>query len=191
MKNTNEKSLNELRHEASVIQKKGAPFMMASVIIWSIITLIRLLPINVYRMNLLTFCCAILLVPLALLFSKIIGADIFKKTDNPVNKLGILCTANQMLYLLIAMWAFSMNPESMLMIYAMIFGAHLLPFSWVYESKTYLVMSIVATLGSLITACVLGYVVMSVFMIFCQFVTSVLLLAECRKFDSKIQTVEL
>ena len=191
MKNTNEKSINELRHEASVIQKKGAPFMMASVIIWIMITIIRLLPVSLYRMNLLTFCCSVLLIPLTLLFSKIIGADIFKKTDNPVNKLGILCTANQMLYILIAMWAFSMNPESMLMIYAMIFGAHLLPFSWIYESRTYLVMSIVATIGSLITACVFGGVVMSAFMIFCQVITSVLLLVECRKFDSKIQTVEL
>ncbi len=191
MKNTNEKSINELRHEASVIQKKGTPFMMASVIIWIMITIIRLLPVSLYRMNLLTFCCSVLLIPLAFLSSKITGADIFKKTDNPVNKLGILCTANQMLYILIAMWAFSMNPESMLMIYAMIFGAHLLPFSWIYESRTYLVMSIVATIGSLITACVFGGVVMSAFMIFCQVITSVLLLVECRKFDSKIQTVEL
>lgn len=191
MKNTNEKSMNELRHEASVIQKKGAPFMMASVIIWIMITIIRLLPLSLYGMNLLTFCCSVLLIPLAFLSSKIIGADIFKKTDNPVNKLGILCTANQMLYILIAMWAFSMNPESMLMIYAMVFGAHLMPFSWVYESKTYLVMSIVATLGALITACAFGGVVMSAFMIICQVITSVLLLVECRKFDSKIQTVEL
>ena len=191
MKNTNEKSINELRHEASVIQKKGAPFMMASVIIWIMITIIRLLPLSLYGMNLLTFCCSVLLIPLAFLSSKIIGADIFKKTDNPVNKLGILCTANQMLYILIAMWAFSMNPESMLMIYAMVFGAHLMPFSWVYESKTYLVMSIVATLGALITACAFGGVVMSAFMIICQVITSVLLLVECRKFDSKIQTVEL
>ena len=164
---------------------------MASVIIWIMITIIRLLPLSLYGMNLLTFCCSVLLIPLAFLSSKIIGADIFKKTDNPVNKLGILCTANQMLYILIAMWAFSMNPESMLMIYAMVFGAHLMPFSWVYESKTYLVMSIVATLGALITACAFGGVVMSAFMIICQVITSVLLLVECRKFDSKIQTVEL
>ena len=125
-----------------------------------------------------------LLVPLALLFSKMIGADIFKKTDNPVNKLGILCTCNQLLYLLIVMWAFSMKPEVMMMLFAMVFGAHLLPFSWVYESKTYLVMSIVTTLGSLLTACVFGEVVMGVFMVICQIITSVLLLAECRKLSA-------
>lgn len=177
-------NINELRREAQVIQMKGAPFMMASVILWICATICRILPVSLYMKNLLTFCCPMLLVPLALLFSKMIGADIFKKTDNPVNKLGILCTCNQLLYLLIVMWAFSMKPEVMMMLFAMVFGAHLLPFSWVYESKTYLVMSIVTTLGSLLTACVFGEVVMGVFMVICQIITSVLLLAECRKLSA-------
>ena len=127
-----------------------------------------------------------------LLFSKIIGADSFKKSDNPVNKLGILCTCNQVLYLLIVMWAFSKNPEVMMMLYGMIFGAHLMPFAWVYESKTYLVMSIIVTLGSLLTACVFGNIVMGVFLVICQIITSVSLLAECRKLSaSKTPAVEL
>ena len=122
-------NINELRREAQVIQMKGAPYMMASVILWTCATICRILPVSLYMKNLLTFCCPMLLVPLALLFSKMIGADIFKKTDNPVNKLGILCTCNQLLYLLIVMWAFSMKPEVMMMLFAMVFGAHLLPFS--------------------------------------------------------------
>ena len=192
MKNTYETNINELRREASIMQKKGAPFMMASVIIWSIVTVIRLLPISLYGMNLLTFCSTILLVPLAYLFSRIIGADIFKKTNNPINKLGILCTVNQMLYILIAMWAFSMNPESMLMIYAMIFGAHLLPFSWLYESKTYLVMSLVTTFGSMIISIFATEIHVGIFMIICQIVMSALLLLECRKLDrSQKAKVEL
>ena len=177
-------NINELRREAQVIQMKGAPYMMASVILWASATICRIFPVSLYMKNLLTFCCPMLLVPLALLFSKMIGADIFKKTDNPVNKLGILCTCNQLLYLLIVMWAFSMKPEVMMMLFAMVFGAHLLPFSWIYESKTYLVMSIVTTLGSLLTACVFGEVVMGVFMVICQIITSVLLLAECRKLSA-------
>ena len=177
--------INELRREAQIIQKNGAPYMMASVIIWSLITVTRLLPISIYAMNLSAFCSSMLLVPLALIFSKIIGADIFKKTNNPINKLGILCTFNQMLYILIAMWAFSQKPECMLMIYAMVFGAHLLPFSWIYESRTYLVMSIVITIGSLAIGSIFGNVVMGVFLASCQIVTSVSLLLECRKNESK------
>jgi len=185
-------NLNELRREAEITQMKGAPFMMASVILWTMITIIRILPLSLYMMNLLTFCCPVFLVPLTLLFSKIIGADSFKKSDNPVNKLGILCTCNQVLYLLIVMWAFSKNPEVMMMLYGMIFGAHLMPFAWVYESKTYLIMSIIVTLGSLLTACVFGNIVMGVFLVICQIITSVSLLAECRKLNaSKTPAVEL
>ena len=177
--------INELRREAQTIQKNGAPYMMASVVIWSLITVIRLLPISIYAMNLSAFCSSMLLVPLALIFSKMIGADIFRKTNNPINKLGILCTCNQMLYILIVMWAFSQKPECMLMIYAMVFGAHLLPFSWIYESRTYLVMSLVITIGSLVIGSFLGDVVMGVFLAMCQIVTSTLLLLECRKNESK------
>ena len=177
--------INELRREAQIIQKNGAPYMMASVVIWSLITVIRLLPLSIYAMNLSAFCSSMLLVPLALIFSKMIGADIFRKTNNPINKLGILCTCNQMLYILIVMWAFSQKPECMLMIYAMVFGAHLLPFSWIYESRTYLVMSLVITIGSLVIGSFLGDVVMGVFLAMCQIVTSTLLLLECRKNNSK------
>ena len=177
--------INELRRETQKIQKNGAPFMIASVILWSIIAVIRILPLSLYGQNLLTFCCAALLIPLSFMFSKIIGADIFKKTDNPINKLGFLCTMNQVLYLLIVMWAFSKNPEVMVMLFAMVFGAHLLPYSWVYSSKTYLVMSIVLTLGSLIIGSVFGAFIMCLFVVACQIITSTLLLIECKKNEAK------
>ena len=185
-------NINELRKDAQIIQKKGAPYMMASVIIWIFVTIVRFLPLSLYGKNFLTFCGPMLLVPLALMFSKMIGADIFKRSDNPVNKLGIICTCNQILYILIVMWAFSKDPEAMLMIFAMVFGAHLLPFSWVYESRTYLVMSILETVGALLVASLFGDAVMGVFMVVCQIITSVLLLRECRKLpDGKTAAVDL
>jgi hypothetical protein len=52
------------------------------------------------------------------------------------------------LYLLIAVWTFAGAPEHMVMIIAVIFGAHLLPFSWLYRSRAYLVMSVVISLGA-------------------------------------------
>lgn len=64
--------------------------------------------------NLLTFCCSTPLVSL-----------------------------NQMLYLLIALWIYAAVPEKMLMVYAMIFGAHLLPYGWLYQSKSYYLFSLV------------------------------------------------
>ena len=46
--------------------------------------------------------------------------------------------------------AYHAVPEKMLMVYAMIFGAHLMPYSWLYRSRSYLVLSVVIPLLALI-----------------------------------------
>ena len=173
---------------AMILQKKGAPFMMASVVIWTLVTITRMLPVDIMTKNLYTFYCPGMLLPCVLIFSKIIGAHVFKNRSNPFNKLGFINTANQMLYLLIVMWAFNQKPDAMLMLFAMVFGAHLLPFSWLYDSKTYLVMSLVTTFGSMLISIFAGEVFVGIFMILCQIIMSVLLLLECRKLDRDIKS---
>ena len=63
---------------------------------------------------------------------------------------GILFSVNQILYLLIAMWVFDALPEKMLMVYAMIFGAHLMPYSWLYQSRSYMLLSILIPILALL-----------------------------------------
>ena len=178
-----ENNYRELKREAMVLQKKGLPFMLASVVIWTAVTIVRTLPVDMMTKNLYTFYCPGLMIPCVLIFSLIIGARPFSKRKNPFNKLGLLNTLNQMLYLLIVMWAFSQKPEAMLMLFAMVFGAHLLPFAWLYESKTYLVTSIVTTLGSMIISIFAPELYVGIFMIICQIVMCVSLLIECKKLD--------
>ena len=178
-----ENNYRELKTEAMILQKKGLPFMMASVVIWTAVTIVRTLPVDIMTKNLYTFYCPGLLIPCVLIFSLIIGARPFAKRKNPFNKLGLINTMNQMLYLLIVMWAFNQKPEAMLMLFAMVFGAHLLPFAWLYESKTYLVTSIVTTFGSMIISIFAPELYVGIFMILCQIVMSVLLLIECEKLD--------
>jgi hypothetical protein len=173
----------ELKTEVMKLQKKGLPFMLTSVVIWTAITIVRTLPVDIMTKNLYTFYCTSFLMPGAVIFSLITGAKIFFKFQNPFNKLGLLNTMNQMLYLLIVMWSFSQKPEAMLMLFAMVFGAHLLPFSWLYESKTYFVTSIVTTLGAMIISIFAPEIYVGLFMIVCQIVMSVLLMIECRKLD--------
>ena len=133
-----------------------------------------------------------MLLPLLVIYSKIIGALVLKNRNNPFNKLGFINTANQMLYLLIVMWAFNQKPDAMLMLFAMVFGAHLLPFSWLYDSKTYLVMSLVTTFGSMLISIFAGEVYVGIFMLVCQVIMSALLLIECRKLDrAQKENVEL
>ena len=141
--------LDELRLDCAKIQKKGLHFILASIVIWAAVLVVHLTTLPIETKNILTFCVAAPLMPLAWMISKMIGVD-FEGKGNPLTKLGLLFSVNQILYILIAMWVFSAVPEKMLMVYAMIFGAHLMPYSWLYQSKTYMVLSIVVPIMALV-----------------------------------------
>lgn len=173
--------MDALKEDAIMTQKKGLPFIMASVVIWMFIFFLQLGSRSIKATNMLTFMSSCLLMPLAFFFSKIVKADIFQKTDNPINKMGFLCTMNQMLYILIVMWAFSQKPDAMMMLYAMVFGAHLLPFGWLYNSRGYTFASITETIGALVIATILGNAAAAAFMVVMEALLTILLILELRK----------
>ena len=142
-------TLNELRRDCAKQQKKGLHFILASIIIWAAIWIVHLTNLPIETKNILTFCVACPLMPLAWMISKLIHVD-FQGKSNPLTSLGLLFSINQILYILIAMWVFSAVPEKMLMVYAMIFGAHLMPYSWLYQSKSYMLMSIIVPILALV-----------------------------------------
>ncbi|MFH5834987.1 DUF7010 family protein [Proteiniclasticum sp. C24MP] len=134
-------NLEEMRNDSSVKQKNGLHFILASVILWSAVLAVHLTELPILTKNLLTFFITAPLMPLAYLISKVIRVD-FTNRNNPLTSLGVLFSANQMLYLLIAMWVYPTVPEKMVMVLAMIFGAHLLPYGWLYKSRSYYVFSV-------------------------------------------------
>ena len=69
----------------------------------------------------------------------------------------------------------------MLMVYAMIFGAHLMPFSWLYQSKSYLVLSIVIPILSLIVGLFFPPYVLAIIMMVIEALFSVCLHLEVKK----------
>ena len=142
-------SLDELRTDLAKEQKKGIPFILASAAIWALIAAVTLFDLPVMTRNLLVFCCSCPLLPLAMLAGKILHVDIFSKR-NPLSQAGFLFTLNQYLYLLIVMWVYSAVPEKMIMVHAMVFGAHLLPYSWLYRSPAYRTAAIVLPVLALI-----------------------------------------
>lgn len=136
-------TINEAQNDLAQKSKRGISFILASIIIWSAICIVWLLPIqNVLARNFFTFCSTAPLLPLSFLISKVIKSE-FSIKDNPLNNLGILFSINQVIYLTIAIWAYAATPYNMVMFIAIIFGAHLLPFSWLYKSKAYLLMSLI------------------------------------------------
>jgi len=88
---------------------------------------------------------------------------------------------NQMIYLLIAMWIYAAVPEKMVMILAMIFGAHLLPYGWLYQSISYKIMSVIVPIIALIIGNMYQASVLSAVMIFIEIVFSRLLIIEVKR----------
>ena len=149
----NRTDLETLRNDIVIKQKKGLPFISASVVIWLLILIVIMLDLSQDKENLFVFCCSCPLVPISWLIGKVLKVDIFDKS-NPLGNVGFLFTCNQFLYLLIVMWVFSAVPDKMVMVYAMVFGAHLLPYSWLYKSLSYRIFAIAIPVVSLSVGCV-------------------------------------
>lgn len=170
-------SLQELRKDVAQKQKKGLHFIAASVFLWMVISCIHASSMPVTTKNLYTFFCSALLVPLAFLISKLIGVD-FQNKDNPLSNLGLLFTMNQILYILISMWVYAAVPDKFLMVYAMIFGAHLLPYGWLYQSITYYALSVIIPIAVLILGLYCSTLIVAVFMMIVEVVFCCCLIIE-------------
>lgn len=182
MKNREEllSALQELRMDNTRKQKRGMHFIMASVCIWALISLIHFSTLPILTKNLYTFFCSAPLVPLAYALSRLLKID-FQNKENPLSGLGLLFTLNQILYILIAMWVYAAVPDKMLMVYAMIFGAHLMPFGWLFQSKTYYVFSVIISVAVLFLGLFYSASAVALFMLAAEVVFSGCLIVENRE----------
>ncbi len=154
--------LDELRSNIAIKQKKGLPFICASIIIWLLI----------------------LIVIISWAIGKILKVDIFDKS-NPLGNVGFLFTCNQFLYLLIVMWVFNAVPDKMVMVYAMVFGAHLLPYSWLYKSISYRIFAIIIPVLSLVIGCIFSALFIALTLILVECIFAAALFAELGRFTNK------
>lgn len=172
--------LEDLRLDCAIKQRKGLHFILASIIIWIAVLIVHLTDLPILSKNLITFCCTAPLMPIAFLISKTIKVD-FQNKENPLTELGILFSVNQILYLLIAMWIYPTVPEKMLMVIAMIFGAHLLPYGWLYKSKSYMVFSIAIPILALLVGLKFEPYMLAAMMIVIEILFSFCLVGENKK----------
>ena len=182
-------NLEELRLDCAVKQKKGLHFILASVFVWCAMIFVHTSQLPIVTKNLLTFCFTTPLVPLAYFISKIIKVD-FQNKSNPLTKLGLLFSVNQILYLLIAMWVYPTVPDKMLMVIAIIFGAHLMPFGWLYKSKAYMAFSIIIPVLSLVVGCMFETYLLAVMMLVIEILFSAFLMIE-NKNMVKMKTADM
>jgi hypothetical protein len=178
------RNLEELRNDIVLKQKKGVPFICASVVIWLLILIVTLLDLPQDKENFLVFCCSCPLVPISWMIGKVLKVDIFDNS-NPLGNVGFLFTCNQFLYLLIVMWVFRAVPDKMVMVYAMVFGAHLLPYSWLYQSISYRVFAILIPIVSLIIGCMFPACFVAAALLILEMIFVIALFVELHKFRSK------
>ncbi len=176
--------LENLRNDIVIKQKKGLPFIVASVVIWLLILIVIMMDLPQDKENLFVFCCSCPLLPISWLIGKILKVDIFDKS-NPLGNVGFLFTCNQFLYLLIVMWVFSTVPDKMVMVYAMVFGAHLLPYSWLYKSLSYRIFAIAIPIVSLIVGCMFSAFLVAVTILIIEIIFVIALFVEVHKENKK------
>ena len=174
--------LNDLRTDCALKQKKGLHIIMASVIIWIAVLCVHLTQLPILTKNFITFCCTAPLLPISYLISKMIKVD-FQNKSNPLTNLGVLFSINQILYLVIAMWVYPTIPEKMLMVIAIIFGAHLMPYSWLYRSKSYFFLSIVIPIAAFMIGLNFEPFILAAFMIIIEIMFCMLLFFEVKKLN--------
>ena len=169
--------LNELKVEYAVKQKKGLPFIMASAALWTIMLIAFLTDLDLAVKNMIAMCCSALLMPVGMLFGKIIKVDIFSK-ENPLSSLSIVAALNQLLYLPIVLWAMYAVPEKMIMTYAIVVGAHFLTYYWIYFSPTYFYAAIIIPIASLLLGMYFSQVVVCLAFVLFDILICVLLCLE-------------
>jgi len=180
--------LNELKVEYAVKQKKGLPFIMASTALWTIMLVAFLTNLDLAMKNMIAMCCSALLMPVGMLFGKIIKVNIFSK-ENPLSSLSIVAALNQLLYLPIVLWAMYEAPEKMIMTYAIVVGAHFLTYYWIYFSPTYFYAAIIIPIASLLLGMYFSQVVVCLAFVLFDILICVLLCLENKQAGRNLEKI--
>ena len=184
-----QEAIQSMRQDSAAKNKRGIAFIGASIVIWLGILIIQRMELPVNTRNLYSFFMTSLLMPLAAMITRILGIRM-QNAENPLNRLGFLFTVNQMIYIMIAGWVYSVMPERMIMVLAMVFGGHLLPFAWLYISQAYAVSAIVVSLGALIIGCCFPSWVVAAGMLIYEGFFTLWLFLENRRLESRMCRAE-
>jgi hypothetical protein len=144
-------SVELYRLELSTKAKNGVNFLLAATLVWLLIAGIWLLPYGAGFKSLLTFCAGTLVLPLAFLLGRLLGAA-WTVPANPLQPLGLWLNLAQLFYFPILIFAYMRAPQQFLMVYGIITGAHFFPYAWLYLTRAYAGAAGVIAAGCLVLA---------------------------------------
>lgn len=186
---SNNQLLKHLKVEFAVEQKKGLPFIMASAVLWTIMLIAFLTDLSVAAKNMIAMCCSALLMPVGMLFGKILKVNMFSGKENPLSGFSIVAALNQLLYLPIVLWAMYAVPDKMIMVYAMVVGAHFLPYYWIYFSPTYFYAAIIIPIVSLMLGIYFGQVIVCAAYVALDILICILLCLENKQAERYLRAI--
>jgi hypothetical protein len=144
-----EKQFAKLQLELSVKAKNGLDFIVAASIVWAAIAFVWTLPNSPALNGFITFFVGAAVLPLAWLFSKLLGTT-WALAHNPLQPLGLWLNFAQLFYFPLLLFMYSKHPTQFIMAYGIITGAHFFPYAWFYKAKPYAVMAGVIAVGCLL-----------------------------------------
>lgn len=142
-------NFDALRIELSIKAKNGIDFIIAASIIWLAIAYIWTFPYTPYNKSILTFIVGGLMLPLALLLSKLLKT-VWTIKDNPLQPLGLWLNFAQLFYFPFLVFALIKIPDYFVMVYVIITGAHFFPYAWYYKISMYALFAGIISLGALL-----------------------------------------
>ena len=145
-------SFEKLKLEIQLQAKNGIDFIFAAAITWFGVFLIwKFTHSASYDKSVLTFIWGAILIPLALVFSKILKTN-WKIKENPLQPLGLWLNFAQLIYFPFLIFILIKYPDYFIMTYAIITGAHLFPYAWFYDEIGYAVAAVIISVGSMLIA---------------------------------------
>lgn len=133
----------KLRHNA----KCGIDFITAATVVWLLIYGIWTLESPAFTKSIFTFMIGAILLPLAFIFSKLFKTQ-WKIEGNPLQPLGLWLNFAQLIYFPFLFFLLYSNPDYFIMGYAIITGAHLFPYTWLYDEIGYAIAAVLISVGS-------------------------------------------
>ncbi|OJD43215.1 hypothetical protein [Bacillus sp. L27] len=132
----------EAKKDLAIKTKRGLPIILAGVLFWIVMSIIgfALSEKQVVWVYLIGMGCVF---PFGLMIAAILKIDMFAK-GNPLGVLAGLIGGINVLNIPLVLLAYFQFPEWLPFVVAMLIGVHFIPYVWIYESKSYALLSVTA-----------------------------------------------
>jgi hypothetical protein len=176
-------SLDKLRINLSAGSKNGLNFTLSASIVWIIIACIWKTGSKAYDKSILTFMVGALMLPLAILFSKLFKTT-FTDKNNELQPLGLWLNFAQLFYFPFLVFVLIKMPVYFIMVLGIITGAHFFPYGWFYKTIIYAIFAGIISIGVMLLGLFLSagsMYIIALFMSVSLLIMTILLFIDSRR----------